>query len=67
MVTPPRAIRTMRARTRIIDAHSQVGRFGSRANVSCSAEELLAKMESSGAERAILFAPDNALVREEIR
>jgi len=53
--------------TRIIDAHSHVGRFGSWANVSCTAEELLEKMDESGVERSILFAPDNKLVRRAVR
>ena len=57
----------MCAQTKIIDAHSHVGKFGSWANVSCSAEELLAKMDASGVERAILFAPDNALVRKAVQ
>ena len=49
--------------TKIIDAHAHVGRFGSWANVSCTAEELLGKMDAAGVEKAVLFAPDNAQVR----
>ncbi len=48
----------------IIDAHAHVGRFGSWANVSCTADELLEKMNLSGVEMAVLFALDNALVRK---
>jgi uncharacterized protein len=51
----------------IIDAHAHVGRFGSWANVSCSAEELLEKMDASGVERSVVFAPDNQLVRTAVR
>lgn len=51
----------------IIDAHSHVGRFGSWANVSCTAEELLGKMDAADVERSILFAPDNLLVRRAVR
>lgn len=54
-------------KSEIIDAHAHVGRFGSWANVSCSAEELLEKMDASGVERSILFAPDNQLVRTAVR
>jgi len=53
--------------SRIIDAHAHVGRFGSWANVSCTPEELLEKMDASGVERAVLFAPDNSLVRKAVR
>jgi len=53
--------------TRVIDAHAHVGRFGSWANVSCSAEELLDKMDASCVEKAVLFAPDNSLVRRAVR
>ena len=51
----------------IIDAHAHVGRFGSWANVSCTAEELLGKMDAADVERSILFAPDNLLVRRAVR
>ena len=53
--------------TRIIDAHSHVGRFGSWANVSCTAEELLEKMDASRVERSVLFGPDNLLIRRTVR
>jgi predicted TIM-barrel fold metal-dependent hydrolase len=57
----------MAAHTRIIDAHAHVGRFGSWANVSCTAEELLEKMDASDVERSVLFGPDNLLVRKAVR
>jgi len=57
----------MTAPTTVIDAHAHVGRFGSWANVSCSADELLEKMAASGVERAVLFGPDNLLVRRAVR
>jgi len=44
--------------TKVIDAHAHVGRFGSWANVSCTAEELLAKMDAADVEKAVLFAPE---------
>ena len=50
--------------TKVIDAHAHVGRFGSWANVSCSDDELLEKMDEANVERAVLFAPDNQLVRK---
>ena len=50
----------------IIDAHSHVGRFGSWANVSCTGEELLGKMDEAGVGRAVLFALDNALTRKTV-
>lgn len=50
-------------RTRIIDAHAHVGRFGSWAGVSASSEELLGNMDAAGVERAIVFSPDNAMAR----
>src|SRR5271156_701746 len=53
--------------TRIIDAHAHVGKFGSWANVSASAGELLEKMDEAGVEKSVLFAPDNGLVRESVR
>ncbi len=52
---------------KVIDAHAHVGRFGSWANVSCTASELLAQMDAAGVEKAVLFAPDNGLVRESVR
>jgi uncharacterized protein len=52
---------------KVIDAHAHVGRFGSWANVSCTAEELLGEMEASRVEKAVLFAPENALVRDAVR
>jgi predicted TIM-barrel fold metal-dependent hydrolase len=57
----------MPAETRVIDAHAHVGRFGSWANVSCTAEELLEKMDASGVQRSVLFGPDNPLVRKAVR
>jgi uncharacterized protein len=44
-----------------------VGRFGSWANVSGTDEELLSRMDASSVERAILFAPDNALVWKAVK
>ncbi|MDA4117582.1 MAG: amidohydrolase family protein [Thaumarchaeota archaeon] len=52
---------------KIIDAHSHVGRFGSWANVSCSASELLEQMDDFNVESSLLFALDNELVRRAIR
>jgi uncharacterized protein len=57
----------VRAGARVIDAHAHVGRFGSWANVSSTAEELLEKMEASDVERSVLFGPDNLLVRKAVR
>jgi predicted TIM-barrel fold metal-dependent hydrolase len=53
--------------TKVIDAHAHVGRFGSWANVSCTAEELLEKMDAARVEKTVLFAPDNLLVRSAVR
>jgi predicted TIM-barrel fold metal-dependent hydrolase len=52
---------------KIIDAHAHVGKFGSWANVSASARQLLEKMDESGVERSVLFGPDNLLVRDAVR
>lgn len=52
---------------RVIDAHAHVGRFGSWANVSCTTAELLAAMDAAGVARAVLFAPDNSLVRKAVK
>lgn len=52
---------------RIIDAHAHVGKFGSWANVSCTSEELVGRMDAAKVEKAVLFAPDNALVREAVK
>jgi len=49
--------------TKIIDAHAHVGKFGSWANVSSSAGELLGKMDEAGVESSVVFGPDNHLVR----
>ncbi|MDA4116665.1 MAG: amidohydrolase family protein [Thaumarchaeota archaeon] len=57
----------MSAPTKVIDAHAHVGRFGSWANVSGSAGDLLRKMDAAGVERSILFAPDNLLVRRTVK
>lgn len=54
------------APVRIIDAHAHVGRFGSWANVSASADEVLRKMDEAGVEKALLFAPDNEQVRRAV-
>jgi uncharacterized protein len=54
------------ATMRIIDAHAHVGRFGSWAQVSCSAEELLAKMDTFRVEKSVLFGPDNSLIRKTV-
>ena len=52
---------------KVIDSHAHVGSFGSWANVSCTAEELLENMDASRVETSILFAPDNLLVRRSVR
>ena len=52
---------------KIIDAHAHVGKFGSWANVSCTAGELIGKMDASAVEKTILFAPDNSLVRSAVK
>lgn len=49
--------------TKVIDAHAHVGTFGSWANVSSSAGELLGKMDEAGVESAVVFGLDNLLVR----
>ncbi len=49
-----------------IDAHAHVGSFGSWAGVSCTAEELVAKMDDAGVEKAIVFGLDNDLVHEAV-
>ena len=51
---------------RIIDAHSHVGTFGSWANVSATAEELVTEMGKAGVVRSILFSLDNDLVRRAV-
>ena len=50
----------------VIDAHTHVGTFGSWAQVSCTAEQLLQEMDQFNVEQAILFAPDNNLVRQTV-
>src|SRR5438552_11351722 len=57
----------MPAKTKVIDAHAHVGRFGSWANVSCTAENLLGKMDAARVGKAVLFSLDNALVRRAVR
>lgn len=52
---------------KIIDAHAHVGKFGSWANVSSSAAELLEKMDEAGVESSVVFGPDNPLVRDAVR
>lgn len=52
---------------KVIDAHAHVGKFGSWANISCTAGELLEKMEEARVEKSILFAPDNDLVRRTVK
>jgi len=51
---------------RVIDAHTHVGTFGSWAQVSCTAEQLLQEMDQFNVEQAILFAPDNDLVKQAV-
>lgn len=53
-------------RRKIIDAHSHVGRFGSWAQVSCTAEQLVKEMDNFNVEKAILFAPNNELVKKAV-
>jgi len=50
----------------VIDAHTHVGTFGSWAQVSCTAEQLLQEMDQFNVEQAILFAPDNNLVKQTV-
>ena len=50
----------------VIDAHTHVGTFGSWAQVACTAEQLLQEMDQFNVEQAILFAPDNNLVKQTI-
>ncbi len=50
----------------VIDAHTHVGAFGSWAQVSCTAEQLLQEMDQFNVEHAILFAPDNDLVKQAV-
>jgi len=52
---------------RIIDSHAHVGSFGSWANVSCTGAELVEKMDGAGVSMAVLFAPDNTLVRKTVK
>lgn len=54
------------SRTKVIDAHAHVGRFGSWAGVSATSEELLGKMDEAGVERAVVFSPDNSLARRAV-
>jgi predicted TIM-barrel fold metal-dependent hydrolase len=51
---------------RIIDAHTHVGRFGSWAQVGCTAKELIREMDEAAVTKSILFAPDNLLVRKAV-
>ena len=50
----------------IIDAHTHVGTFGSWAQVSCTAEQLLKEMNQFNVEQAIVFTPDNNLAKEAV-
>ena len=50
----------------VIDAHTHVGTFGSWAQVSCTAEQLLQEMDQFNVEKAILFAADNDLVKASV-
>jgi len=50
----------------VIDAHTHVGTFGSWAQVACTAEQLLQEMDQFNVEQAILFAPDNNLVKQTV-
>ena len=50
----------------IIDAHAHIGTFGGWAQVSSTAESLLAEMDEFNVEKAIVFSTDNNLVREAV-
>lgn len=50
----------------VIDAHAHVGVFGSWAQVSSTGESLLAEMDEFEVEKAIIFGPDNTLVRDTV-
>jgi len=50
----------------IIDAHTHIGKYGSWAQVSCTPDQLLQEMNQFAVERAILFAPDNKMVRQTV-
>ncbi|HXX73373.1 MAG TPA: hypothetical protein VEI80_06725, partial [Candidatus Acidoferrales bacterium] len=50
----------------VIDAHTHVGTFGSWAQVSSTGESLVTEMNQYGVEKAIVFAPDNLLVRDTV-
>jgi len=50
----------------VIDAHAHVGTFGSWAQVSSTGESLITEMDQYDVEKAIVFAPDNLLVRDTV-
>ena len=50
----------------VIDAHAHVGNFGSWAQVSSTGESLIAEMDQFDVERAIVFSPENILVRHTV-
>ena len=51
----------------VIDAHAHIGSFGSWAQVSSTATSLLAEMDQFEVEKAIVFSPDNNLVRDAVK
>jgi predicted TIM-barrel fold metal-dependent hydrolase len=51
---------------KVIDAHTHIGSFGSWAGLSSNAEGLLKEMDAFDVQKAILFAPDNMLVKEAV-
>jgi len=50
----------------VIDAHAHIGSFGSWAQVSSTESSLLAEMDQFDVEKAIVFSPDNNLVRDAV-
>jgi uncharacterized protein len=52
---------------RKIDAHAHIGDFGSWANLTCDADDLLEEMRLYNVERSCVFYPDNDLVRDAVR
>ncbi len=52
---------------RKIDAHAHIGYFGSWANVSCNAQEVVDLMKQYDVEKTCLFYTDNSLVRAAVK
>ena len=50
-----------------IDAHAHIGEFGSWANLSCTAEDLIKSMALYNVEKTCLFYLDNDLVRAAVK